>query len=1120
MTANVNVTKVLFRRGNTAQNAAYTGINGEVTVDTQAFTLRIHDGTTAGGTVINAGGVVGSYSNTNTAAYLDSQNITSANIGGSQTFANANAAVQATSINNINANLGAFQTYANATFGTSSYANANVQSYLAAFDGNILPSANVTYSLGDATHQWRDLWVSNNTIYIGNTPIRVDGGTLLVNNAPVTGGSTYGNANVATYLTRGNVTVGNITIQDEYDQQWRFSNGALIWPAGDGTPTGPYIEGSSLMTVYPENDGEFRIQTYSTTAGGSRQWKFTSDGNLIVPDDATIWSDVDLRLYSETGNIALGNQNGFWHFDNNDVLTFPTGANTNGSSYNGGSANVAVSLNSINSNGDTVSIRAEGANSRGVIETYSNAGNNTWRWIFDETGTLTVPSSPTSIQGDLNHDVTIGTNNGNVVYTFTFTQSGSLNVPVDIQASGNVVTPIVAGNGLGNLTVMASTQSWLFDIDGVLTLPSNSQIVPAGNTGVRLSAGVGDLTGMLLNNTGDAEIYAFGNVSFYADSDNTSIGWTFDSTGNMRLPANGNILYANGVSILDGISGTYGNTEVASYLETYTGNVTANDITATGIITGNIFAPGTSTQVVFNNNNLADADAGFTYDPANETVSVGNTVVASNLTVTANASVGNISATQFNFANGVNILSTVGSTYGNTQVAEYLANYDGTINFTASPATISVGEITAANVSSTNGFFWGNGVAYSTSSGSTYSDANVEAYIGGNIGAFQIFSNANSAAQATSIDTINANLGSFQTYANATFGVGSYGNTQVAAYLLTYPSANVATLNTTSANITTVRAANFNSANAVITGGYISALTNVTVITGNAGSLYAATVNATNANVTTAVATNFSTANAVITGGYATGLANLTVTGNISVGNLIGTDPNTVIITGAYSSTFDNTGNVTLTGNIKVNNQAFITYTPSTTSGAAIVATGKDTQGGTGYFDFLRVTNTTSGATSPNKTLRLTSTGGLEIVNSAYSSLILTISDAGNLEVTGSLTSSGKMGYSTGSTVTQTTNRGNGVTINSLSGTIVTTSAVLAAGGVDAFFVLNNKVDPSTDIVAVQVTSYHNGVYLVTALPYSVGSPGFYIFLRNLDIFSTASEAVTIRFMVLKSPNA
>ena len=130
-----------------------------------------------------------------------------------------------------------------------------------------------------------------------------------------------------------------------------------------------------------------------------------------------------------------------------------------------------------------------------------------------------------------------------------------------------------------------------------------------------------------------------------------------------------------------------------------------------------------------------------------------------------------------------------------------------------------------------------------------------------------------------------------------------------------------------------------------------------------------------------------------------------------------------------------------------------------------------------------------------------------------------TISTTGNI-AGGGILATGKTGYSSGSTVTQTTNRGQGVTINSLAGTIVTTSAVLAAGGVDAFFVGNNKFDPTTDIVLVQVTSYHNGVYLVTALPYNTGVTGFYIFLRNLDTFSTASEAVTIRFMVQKAPNS
>jgi hypothetical protein len=31
---------------------------------------------------------------------------------------------------------------------------------------------------------------------------------------------------------------------------------------------------------------------------------------------------------------------------------------------------------------------------------------------------------------------------------------------------------------------------------------------------------------------------------------------------------------------------------------------------------------------------------------------------------------------------------------------------------------------------------------------------------------------------------------------------------------------------------------------------------------------------------------------------------------------------------------------------------------------------------------------------------------------------------------------------------------------------------------------------------------------------------GFYLYLKNIDTFSTANEAVTIRFMVIKAPNA
>ena len=90
-------------------------------------------------------------------------------------------------------------------------------------------------------------------------------------------------------------------------------------------------------------------------------------------------------------------------------------------------------------------------------------------------------------------------------------------------------------------------------------------------------------------------------------------------------------------------------------------------------------------------------------------------------------------------------------------------------------------------------------------------------------------------------------------------------------------------------------------------------------------------------------------------------------------------------------------------------NAVNVTYTPSSASGTAIFATGKDTQGGIGYFDFLKVTNTTSGATNPNKTFRLTSTGGLEIINSAYSASPMTLSDAGDLNIKNSISINGNI---------------------------------------------------------------------------------------------------------------
>ena len=115
---------------------------------------------------------------------------------------------------------------------------------------------------------------------------------------------------------------------------------------------------------------------------------------------------------------------------------------------------------------------------------------------------------------------------------------------------------------------------------------------------------------------------------------------------------------------------------------------------------------------------------------------------------------------------------------------------------------------------------------------------------------------------------------------------------------------------------------------------------------------------------------------------------------------LTGTTLNSTVVTSSLTSVGTLTGlavTTTATGNA-VN----VTYTPPSATGAAYFATGKDTAGGTGYFDFLRATNTTSGVTNATKTFRVNSIGTLEILNSAYNATILSVTDAGFIAINAS----------------------------------------------------------------------------------------------------------------------
>ena len=119
-------------------------------------------------------------------------------------------------------------------------------------------------------------------------------------------------------------------------------------------------------------------------------------------------------------------------------------------------------------------------------------------------------------------------------------------------------------------------------------------------------------------------------------------------------------------------------------------------------------------------------------------------------------------------------------------------------------------------------------------------------------------------------------------------------------------------------------------------------------------------------------------------------LANLTVSGNITTGN-------------ANVASNLTSSNVTISGNLVANgySNVFIAAGTLLNRSALTIAGNVNGRGGVGYLDALTLTSTYSAATNPNKWLRLNTTGGLEIVNSAYTSTIMSLSDGGNLSITG-----------------------------------------------------------------------------------------------------------------------
>jgi hypothetical protein len=552
--ANVRVNQILLRRGNTAAASTYTGPAGEVIVDTGLNTIRVQNGVTAGGTILATNAQIWSLSNT------------ISSITGIDSSLLANASTQQTQINVINANLGAFQTYANATFGISSYGNANVKSYLTQFDGNILPTANVAYSLGSATQQWKDLWVSNATIYLNSVPLSTD----------ATGNITY-NGNPLVSFVDGNLSVGDTVVS-----------------GGGGNPFDQDLNANSAVTFYTVGATVINVSQINGTNPGNelviqannRNWIFGTDGNLTLPLGGDIVnSSGESVLGGNGGGSSDRLTNGEYSLilDSAGKLSFPGNlAIDNG---------VISNLNSIDEGALVVGSQIEVFLERTTItnQVTNSLGEGgpflqTQSLIEVTAGNVTIGSQVTNSAGDGSSSLAVAsllqTNASNVIIGHATLNSleestlQTLNL-VEINSNNVLIGQRVINSLNGNVTLDAFA-GWEFSTDGNLTLPSGGDILNSNGQSVLTPVTVGNVTsgaeGALWYNTEDGRTYVYA-LDTWIDASpavvpGNMVGYGQD--GNITLNEDARINYANGVSIINSV---YGDSQVANFLSAYTGNI-------------------------------------------------------------------------------------------------------------------------------------------------------------------------------------------------------------------------------------------------------------------------------------------------------------------------------------------------------------------------------------------------------------------------------------------------------------------------------------------------------------------------------------------------------------------
>jgi hypothetical protein len=820
----------------------------------------------------------------------------------------ANTASTANAANGSGITVGASDNIATLLY--SNTANAWTTNIGLNITGNILPSANITYNLGSNTAQWKDLWVSNSTIYMNSVPITlsagnvltVNGNAVLTNNSNTTvsttgnvtanyffgNGSqltglaaTYGNANVVANLaafgsnpisTTGNITSGNLlTGKVTNSANITLTAGSNVWTFGTNSDLTFPIGNSKIRNGYPGSAGG---------SGDGSSWfvTSTSGGGVASPDGKQYIQVDNVGLF--IGSNFTANTGYAWTFGTDGILSatgnITTTANISGSNITtGGLISAAGNITGGNIttagvlkiSGSSAYIDVAGtgfiqnagagemqistvANRPLIINT--NAG--AYGWNFGTAGNLTLPNGGT-VSGTGNITA------GNLITSGLISASGNV-------TGGNVITNTLVGTGLtlrstGDLTLSA-TGNINANNEYINNIPLPVQDGDAANklyvdnfvSGLNIHDAVKAATPNTLANI------TSGTITY--NNGTNGVGATLTTTGAFNLIDTVNVqtsgtrilvlneanAVTNGIYVWSNATAITRATDYNTVPEVEAGDFM---FVTNGNVYGNTGWVQTST---ISNIGVAGNNITFTQFSGAATYNAGTGLTLSGTTFSVNAS-----QTQITSVGTLTSLSVTGNTTGGNILTGGQVSATGNVD--AGNLTVGSGTITGGNV---NGSIFNGNVAFGT--GTVGGSGNIT---GGNL----LFgSGVVSGTGNVSAGNLNV-TGNIVDSGALTIITGSNGNIALApnGTGIVTASGNISAVgNVTGGNLLT---GGLISATANITGGNILFGTGIVSGTGNitggnilTGGLISATANITGGNLTTAALT--STASLSITGNTAT----------------------------------------------------------------------------------------------------------------------------------------------------------------------------------------------------------------------------------------------------------